>query len=83
MLGLLPHPGGSAVLQLEETGQQSLAEHLGALAGKKGGKVVNADHAETGALGTSGQSDWDSGLVECGGDIVDGDRVVGVCSRKG
>jgi hypothetical protein len=45
--------------------------------------VVNADHAETGALGTSGQSDWDSGLVECGGDIVDGDRVVGVCSRKG
>lgn len=82
ILGLLPHPGSSPVLQLEKAGQKSLAEHLGALAGQEGGEVVNTDHAKERALGAGGQGDRNCWLVECGSDRVDGDRIVGVGSGK-
>lgn len=82
ILGLLPHPGSRPVLQLEKAGQKSLAEHLGAFTGQEGGEMVNADDAKERALGAARQGDRNCWLVECGSDIVDGDRVVGVGSRK-
>lgn len=82
VLSLGPHPRSGAVLQLKETGQESLAEHLRALTGEEGGQVVDADHAQGRALGARGQCDRHSRLVEGGGDVVDGDWVVGICSVK-
>lgn len=67
LLSLLPHTGSGAVLQLQETGHESLAELLGALAGKERGQVVDADDAQGGALG-GGQLHGDGGLVEGGCD---------------
>lgn len=78
VLGLLPDPRISPVIQLKQTRQQSLAEHLRALPREERREVVNADHAEGRALGAGGEGDGDSGLVEGGGDIVDRDGVVGV-----
>ena len=78
ILSLGPDTGSAAVLQLEEAGQKGLAKLLGALTGKQRGKVVNADHAQRGALGVGGQLDGHGGLIEGGGDVVDGDRVVRV-----
>jgi hypothetical protein len=40
--------------------------------------VVNADDAQRRALGVSGQLDGHGRLIEGGGDVVDGDRVVRV-----
>jgi hypothetical protein len=40
--------------------------------------MVNADHAQREALSVGGQLDGHGRLVEGGGDVVDGDRVVGV-----
>lgn len=78
ILGLSPHTGSAAVLQLEQTGHEGLAELLGALAGKQGGQVVNADHAQGKALSIGEQLNGDGGLIEGGGNVVDGDRVVRV-----
>lgn len=78
ILGLLPHAGVLAVLQLQKAGHQGLAEHLGALPGEERGQMVNADDAERGTLGARGQDDRHGGLVEGGRDGVDGDGVVGV-----
>ena len=78
ILGLLPHPGVLAVLQLQKAGHQGLAEHLGAFPGEERGQVVDADDAERGALGARGQDDRHGGLVEGGRDIVNGNGVVRV-----
>lgn len=67
LLSLLPHTGSGALLQLQETGHESLAELLGALAGEERGQVVDADDAQGGTL-RSGQLHGDGGLVEGGGD---------------
>lgn len=40
--------------------------------------MVNADNAQRRALGVSGQVDGHGWLIEGRGDVVDGDRVVGV-----
>lgn len=44
--------------------------------------MVDADHAKWRALGSGGQGDGHSGLVEGGCDFVDGDGVVGVCTEE-
>lgn len=76
LLGLLPDASVGAVVQSKETGQESLAEHFRALAGEQGGEVINADHAQGRAALQA--SDGDGGLVECGGDIIQGNGVEGV-----
>lgn len=82
ILSLSPNTGSAAVLQLKKTGQESLAELLGALTGEQGGQVVNADDAQRRALSVGGQLDGHGRLVEGGGDVVDGDRVVRVGAVK-
>ena len=78
ILRLLPDTGIGSVLQLQKTGQQSLAEHLRTFAGKERGQVVDADDAQGWALGACRQGDGHGGLVECRGDIVHGDGVMRV-----
>lgn len=78
VFGLLPHPGGVAILQLEEAGQERLTELLGALTRHQRRQVVNTDNTEGRVLEASRESNGDGGLVEGGGDVVDGDRVVRV-----
>lgn len=80
ILGLLPDASICPVLELQQAGHKSLAEHLRALTGKERGEVVNADHAKRGALGSSRQSDGHSGLVEGSRDVVNGNGVVRVCT---
>jgi uncharacterized protein YqfA (UPF0365 family) len=79
LLGLLPDTRVGPVVESEKAGQKGLAEHLGALAGEEGGKVVDADHAQRRAALQA--SDGDCGLVEGGGDIVQGDGVEGVGAK--
>lgn len=45
--------------------------------------MVNADHAQGWALAARRQGHGDRGLVEGRGDVVDGDRVVGVRAVRG
>jgi len=66
------------VLQLQQAGQQRLAEPLGALARQQGRQVVDADHAQWQARVAQWQGDGHGRLVKGGGDVVDGDGVVGV-----
>lgn len=82
ILGLTPHTRSLAVLQLKEAGHESLAELLGALTREQGGQVVNADDGQRRALSVRGQVDGHGRLVEGGGDVVDGDRVVRVGAVK-
>lgn len=44
--------------------------------------MVDADNTQRWSLGTGGQSDGHSGLVEGGSDVVDGDGVVRVGTVK-
>lgn len=78
VLGLLPNSGGVAILQLEEAGQESLTELLGALTGHQRRQVVNTDNTERRVLEAGGESHGNGGLVEGGCNVVDGNRVVGV-----
>lgn len=78
VLGLLPNSGGLAILQLEEAGHESLTELLGALTGHQRWQVVNTDNTERRVLEAGGEGHRDGGLVEGGGDVVDGNGIVGV-----
>lgn len=78
VLGLLPHPSSSAVLQLEEAGQKSLTELFRTLTRHQRWQVVDADNAQGRALAASGESHRHGGFVEGGGNVVDGNGVVGV-----
>lgn len=78
ILGLFPDASICSVLELQQAGHQSLAEHLRALTGEERGKVVNADHAKRGTLSSSRQGNGHSGLVEGGRDVVNGNGVVRV-----
>lgn len=83
-LRLSPDPSIGPVLQLQETGDEGFAEHLGALPGEERGKVINADHAQRRALRPRRQGYGHSGLVEGRGDAIYRDRVMWVCpERKG
>jgi hypothetical protein len=77
LLSLLPDASIGPIVQGKKAGQESSAEHLRTLTGEERGQVINADHAERRSVGF-GKVYGNSGLVECGGDVVDGDRVVRV-----
>lgn len=78
LLSLGPYPGVGSILQLQQAGQQSLAEHLGTLTGKQGWQVVNADDAEGQVLAASWELDRGSRLIKGGDHVVNGNRVVRV-----
>lgn len=79
---LRPDASVLPILQLQQTGKQRLTEHLGAFTREKRGKMVNTDHAKRGALRPRRQSDGYCGLVESSGDIVHGNRIVGVSAAS-
>lgn len=79
---LLPHTRILPVLELQQTGQQCFAEHLGAFAGKKRGQVINADDIQWQCRIADRDVYRHRGLVKSRGDVVDGDRVVGVCAKS-
>lgn len=78
ILSLLPDAGVLPVLQLEQAGEQGLAEHLRALAGQKRRKVIDADHTQASDLVSTCQCDGDSRLIEGSSDRIHRERVVGV-----
>ena len=59
-----------------------MTEHLGAFTREKRGKMINTDHAKRGPLRFRRQGDRHCGLVESGGDIVNGNWVVGVSAAS-
>jgi hypothetical protein len=79
LLGLLPDPRVGPVVKGEKARQEGFAEHLGALTGEQRWEVVNANHAQGWAVLQTG--DGDCGLIESGGDIIQGNGVEGVGAR--
>lgn len=84
LLRLHPHARILSILELQQGRQQRGTKHLGALTRKQRGQVVDADYVERQVGVAEGRyvGDGDGGFVECGGDVVDWDGVVGVCSIR-
>lgn len=78
-LRLLPDTGVGSVLELQETWEQGLAEHLRALTREQRRQMINADNAQGQFRVTQWEIDWHSGLVKGRRDVVDRHGVVGVC----
>ena len=76
LLSALPDGCAVAVLESHQAGQERITERLRRLARQRRRQVVDRDDRQRRPVALN--IDLDSGLVECGVDVVDGDRVVGV-----
>ena len=76
LLSALPDRCAVAILETHQAGQERVAKSLRRLARQRRGQVVDGDDRELRPVALD--IDLDSGLVECGVDVVDRDGVVGV-----